>query len=414
MFGFPNQQGGFPGGWGFQAPAVSSKFQQYFRCYPVIMMQGNTRDELNYGGKIIMPPSALNKLSRLHITYPMKFELSSDETGLSTHAGVLEFIAPEGHIYIPQWMMETLAVAPGSLIKITNTTLELGTFVKIEPQSVDFLEISDPRAVLENAFRNYTTITKDDVLQISYNDKIYSIKVLEVKPESPSHAISVVETDLEVDFAPPVGYVEPTPDSRPGSVISKGNSKANSNANSGTSTPSPLGAMAKSINYEQMLRKEITRSKANNFHGSGYKLSSTSKPSVSSLDRKGKFSSLTKQKKDQQLQEAQQKEDADISARITSELPSSDVAPLSLPFGQLFFGYPVIPLKSVDVEKEMEWESSQLGPSNGNSKSDKSTFEGSGQSLRKSKKRKGTSKLEEENISKRNSPSPKHDVIEID
>lgn len=41
---------------------------------------------------------------------------------------------------------------------------------------------------------------------IEYNDKLYHIDVLEVQP---SDAISVVETDVEVDFAPPKDYKEP-------------------------------------------------------------------------------------------------------------------------------------------------------------------------------------------------------------
>jgi ubiquitin fusion degradation protein 1 len=49
------------------------------------------------------------------------------------------------------------------------------------------------------------------MVQINYNNKVYEIQVLEVKPHYPDHSgISIVETDLEVDFAPPVGYVEPT------------------------------------------------------------------------------------------------------------------------------------------------------------------------------------------------------------
>lgn len=48
------------------------------------------------------------------------------------------------------------------------------------------------------------------MVQINYNNKIYEIQVLEVKPNYPEHSgISIIETDLEVDFAPPVGYVEP-------------------------------------------------------------------------------------------------------------------------------------------------------------------------------------------------------------
>ena len=38
-----------------------------------------------------------------------------------------------------------------------------------------------------------------------YNAKTYEVSVLETKPAA---AISVIECDLNVDFAPPVGYQE--------------------------------------------------------------------------------------------------------------------------------------------------------------------------------------------------------------
>ena len=60
-----------------------------------------------------MPPSALDKLTRLHITYPMLFELINGNKDKMTHAGVLEFIAEEGKIYLPYW------VCPLSLSKKT-------------------------------------------------------------------------------------------------------------------------------------------------------------------------------------------------------------------------------------------------------------------------------------------------------
>ena len=127
---------------GFGMPA-SNTFEEYFRCYPIAMMPDLVRkDDANYGGKIFLPPSALNKLTMLHIRYPMLFELRNEQKDLLTHSGVLEFTSEEGRCYIPQWMMDTLQLQPGSLIKIRNCDLSLGKFVKIEPQSVDFLDIN--------------------------------------------------------------------------------------------------------------------------------------------------------------------------------------------------------------------------------------------------------------------------------
>lgn len=99
------------------------RFNEYFRCYPVGFMPGNSepysrsfapsfsdtfigpeRENVNYGGKVIMPPSALEKLTRLHISYPMLFELRNGAKQRVSHAGVLEFIAEEGRIYLPHWV----------------------------------------------------------------------------------------------------------------------------------------------------------------------------------------------------------------------------------------------------------------------------------------------------------------------
>lgn len=41
---------------------------------------------------------------------------------------------------------------------------------------------------------------------VAYNNKKYYIDIVESKP---SNAISIIETDCEVDFAPPLDYKEP-------------------------------------------------------------------------------------------------------------------------------------------------------------------------------------------------------------
>lgn len=188
---------------------ANQRYDEYFRCYSSAMLSGPQRDNVNYGGKVIMPPSALDKLTRLNIAYPMQFELRNNRKGTTSHAGVLEFIAEEGRTYLPHWMMRTLKLEEGDLLQILTTDLPQGTFVQLEPQSPDFLKISDPKAVLEHTMRNFSTLTKGDVFQFSYNDHIHDVAVLAVKPESAAMAISVIETDLSVDFATPKGYVEP-------------------------------------------------------------------------------------------------------------------------------------------------------------------------------------------------------------
>lgn len=183
---------------------MGRNFNQTYRCYSVTMLAD--REDVERGGKIIMPPSALDQLTRLHIQYPMLFKLSNKKKSRDTHCGVLEFVADEGRIYIPYWMMRNLLLNEGDFVQVENVSLQTATFARFQPQSVEFLDITNPKAVLENMLRSFACLTTDDVISIKYNEKEYELCVLETKPD---RAISIIECDMNVDFAPPVGYQEP-------------------------------------------------------------------------------------------------------------------------------------------------------------------------------------------------------------
>lgn len=53
-----------------------------------------------------MPPSALDQLTRLNVDYPMLFKLTNAKKNRVSHAGVLEFVADEGKVYIPYWVSD--------------------------------------------------------------------------------------------------------------------------------------------------------------------------------------------------------------------------------------------------------------------------------------------------------------------
>jgi len=181
-------------------------YNKSLKCFPVIMMGGKERVDVDRGGKIILPGSALEHLTRLHIQFPMLFKLTNKSKARETHCGVLEFVAEEGRCYLPYWMMKNLLLKEGEIIQVQYTNLGIAKFAKFQPQSVDFLEITNPKAVLENALRNFATLTKGDVVSINYNEKDYELCILETRP---GDAVSIIECDMDVDFAPPVGYQEP-------------------------------------------------------------------------------------------------------------------------------------------------------------------------------------------------------------
>ncbi|CAL8082032.1 unnamed protein product [Calicophoron daubneyi] len=183
----------------------SGSFSTSYHCYPVSFFPGNLREGVEKGGKIIMPPSALDVLTRLNVQYPMLFKLTNKKANRTTHSGVLEFVADEGNIYVPYWMLRNLLLEEGEVVSVVNAALPVASFARFQPQSCDFLDISNPKAVLENALREFACLTVGDVIAINYNDRIYELKVLETKPED---AVTIIECDMSVDFAPPVGYEE--------------------------------------------------------------------------------------------------------------------------------------------------------------------------------------------------------------
>lgn len=243
-------------------------------------------------------------------------------------------------------MMETLGMEVGDMIQIRTTSLELAKMVKLQPQSVNFLEISDPKAVLERAFRNFATLTKGDVFNFEYNDEIYDVAVLDVKPETDKMGVSMIETDVSVEFAPPVGYVEPEKKSGTSTPSTRGGLPAGGVLHS-------QGTMAQAINYSS-IAPSVT-SVPTNFLGEGQRLA-----------KKGS-------------KNATPKPATPIPVDTTSVPKRRTGAPaaLRLPPNKLFFGYEITPVKT-DADKEAEKENDK-----------KPHFAGQGQSLRGTVKRKG-------------------------
>ncbi|XP_054317198.1 ubiquitin recognition factor in ER-associated degradation protein 1-like [Pongo pygmaeus] len=184
-------------------------FSTQYRCFSVSMLAGpNDRSDVEKGGKIIMLPSALDQLSQLNITYPMLFKLTNKNLDRMTHCGVLEFVADEGICYLPHWMMPNLLLEEGSLVQVDSVNLQVATYSKFQPQSPDFLDITNPKAVLEYTLRNFACLTTGNVTAINCNEKIYELE-LRVMETKPNKVVSIIECDRNVDFDAPLGYKEP-------------------------------------------------------------------------------------------------------------------------------------------------------------------------------------------------------------
>lgn len=161
------------------------------------------------GDKVLLPPSALESLSRQDAVSmgPMLFELTwtpptqviEGEDGATarrtTHAGVLEFVADEGTIGLPRKVVQSL-VLPGQsgaeepLSRVTMTgvlgagkvlvryvRLAKATFARVVPETVGLSQISELRAMLEQNMRNHATLTVGDRLSVWRRGKEFNLKV---------------------------------------------------------------------------------------------------------------------------------------------------------------------------------------------------------------------------------------------
>jgi ubiquitin fusion degradation protein 1 len=92
--------------WGYGGSAYPTQFAQDY----YVLSTGMAGKDMDSGDKIYLPPSALDRLARMNVEYPMLFEVTNNVIGSKTHCGVLEFSADEGYCYMPFWMMQNLGV----------------------------------------------------------------------------------------------------------------------------------------------------------------------------------------------------------------------------------------------------------------------------------------------------------------
>ncbi|KAF9227505.1 UFD1-domain-containing protein [Gyrodon lividus] len=308
-------------------------YDEYLKAYSVAMLPGRERENLSYGGKIIMPPSALAHLTSLDLELPWMFQLRNPSNpAASTHAGVLEFISEEGVVHLPYWMMKTLRLEEGDPIRITGAELPKGKFIKLQAQTVHFLEVSDPKAVLEQALRNFTALTQGDIIEIYYNTMIFGFLVMETTPGEAG--ICVLDTDLEVDFAPPVGYVEPEQPKAapPATMASKLKIDLNSSS-PGSSRPSSSLAGGFVTGGTSTVSRGGDHWES--FKGKGETLAG----------RKTKGKGIS-HRAAEDVTEGSKIIRTDKQRILTSDSMEHDVkvpTALKLPFGKLFFGFNVVP-----------------------------------------------------------------------
>lgn len=163
---------------------------------------------LSDGDKMILPPSVLSSLATRFgsrpIPSPIIFEVRNPAIGKSTHCGVLEFTAPREEAFFPQWIMHELLLEDGARIRLTLRELPKATKATLQPLQAAFCRLDSTESVLLQGLRNFVALTEGDCIEITSNGKQYNLNVVALQPKSKTQAVCLIDTDMKVEFLPPV------------------------------------------------------------------------------------------------------------------------------------------------------------------------------------------------------------------
>jgi len=214
LFGGPNAPGMPPQG-GPNQPAHPSmrgglpEFMDMLRAQPSYVAH---RPDLEKGDKVLLPSSILeNILNRYgEMPQPMIFSVSATRTRQTYFVGVLEFVAPPTTVILPFWMFLEMGLTEGETVRLGMVDrLPKATFLKIQPHKTRFIELGDPTAILNKHLREFTVARKGQTITIQVLDEEFQINILEVKPENQYNAVHLINTDVNLEFAAPLDYIDP-------------------------------------------------------------------------------------------------------------------------------------------------------------------------------------------------------------
>lgn len=185
-------------------------FDRYYRCYPA-----GGDSHRHAGNKVNLPASALDRISGMDVQWPLFFAISNadvpddDVVGRrrASHCGVLEFTAEEGTVLVPSCLMANLHLRERSLVRIAYAALPIAASLKLQPHAKEFFDdVCNVRVLLEAALKDFACVSVGDTIFVPWNGMEYAVDVVEAKP---GEAVSVIDTDCAVDFAPALDDVLP-------------------------------------------------------------------------------------------------------------------------------------------------------------------------------------------------------------
>ena len=170
---------------------------------------------LEHSNKAIVPQTLLNNITNKYddeIQFPLYYKINNEDINMIFT--YFETVIDIDAIYLPNYMFDKLTklnIDVGSILEFSliKESLPKGNSCIIQPHTSNFFEIQDYRNYLEKIFsEQYSSLSEDTTIQIPYFDKFIKLNIIKTEPQS---NISIIDTDLTVNFEKSLDYVEPPP-----------------------------------------------------------------------------------------------------------------------------------------------------------------------------------------------------------
>ena len=167
---------------------------------------------LENSNKAIVPQMLVNDITNKYddeLTFPLYYQFTNTNITFTYYESVIDIDS----IYLPNYMFESLQsknnISEGDIIEfnLLKNSLPKGNKCTLQPHTSNFFDIRDYRNYLEKIFsEQYSSLSEETTIQIPYFDSFINLNIIKTEPES---IISIIDTDLTVNFEKALDYVEP-------------------------------------------------------------------------------------------------------------------------------------------------------------------------------------------------------------
>jgi len=158
---------------------------------------------LEHGNKILISSSVLPYIDLS--AGPTLFKLENGDNIVYT--AMHEYVDNPGLCFMPHRILNRLCMSDGDSITVSQAKdVPTGEFLKIKPFETAFIELGDPKAVLEKFIStSYPILSQGEIIVIKDLDNEYHIEIMECKPNT---TIQTLNCDINLEFEEPYDYVE--------------------------------------------------------------------------------------------------------------------------------------------------------------------------------------------------------------